>query len=1050
MANSDKNIVITPAIGSTTADPQIVFSGASSTLGPQNITLKAYPILNGTLSFDGSAGQLFSITNSLTGSIFSVNDVSGIPSIEVLDTGLVKIAQYNGNITLGSTTATSSVDIANGATISGATKTVNIGTGSVGGTTSINIGSSTGTSITTLLGQVNLPRSTFNLTNTSIGMNDGVNVNSINIGSANSVSYSNIIIGSTGFDGDYSTNTYMYGNVVFDPFVNLSFGGATFTSQATFQSTISASGILSLNGDATQNQTFASNQTQGNLQIGGTAQTSGTITIGGSGASSTGTITLGLSPAAQTVNIATGVNTSATKTINIGTGGSSNSVVNLSTDGAIVNYRGSGNFVGTFSIDNVTLNTSIMPTQGSGLITIGGTSSATGTITLGQSTVGQTTNIQAGATASGSTKILNIGTGGLSGSTTTISIGATGGTSTTTLNGAVTAINDTTINGIRVGRGEGNVASNTALGFNTLLSNGSGASNTAVGASAMQNNQSGGSNTVVGHTALINNITGNGNSVLGQAALQGNLTGSNNVAIGVAALQTSLIGTGNIGIGTSALNSSTSSIRTSFLGTITPGTGYVTGTYVGVVMTLASGTPPSVFPTATIVVLGGGVTSVTIINGGSGFRDTSTVLTAPNASIGGAGSGFSVPVTSLLNGVNNIAIGQGALQFSATSTDVIGIGANAARYNNQGRGIYIGNSAGETTYTTYDQVGIGTNALRSSTNAAGQVAIGYNSQASNTSGVAQLVSPPNPSATYPSVSPGSGYQNGTYNDVQMSPVAGSPFPVVGVGGTYPRANITVSGNIVTSCVVSPTFKGTRFWSYETELTVSNTLIGGTGSGFKTRPTGFSSGLSGSFGNTSIGYSTLQNNTYGDSNTAVGWAAMASCVTGFQNTVLGTQSCQNLTTGSNNMSFGRFTMNALTTGNNNTAVGAGALAGITIHSGNTALGFAAGRLTALSATITATENSIYIGTNSRAANATGDNNCIVIGTEAVGLGANTTVIGNSSITQARIFGQVAVGGSTPSGPTATGVTGTITWDANYIYICTSTNAWKRVAISSSGW
>ena len=32
---------------------------------------------NGTLSFEGSAGQLFSITNNLTsGSIFSVNDVS--------------------------------------------------------------------------------------------------------------------------------------------------------------------------------------------------------------------------------------------------------------------------------------------------------------------------------------------------------------------------------------------------------------------------------------------------------------------------------------------------------------------------------------------------------------------------------------------------------------------------------------------------------------------------------------------------------------------------------------------------------------------------------------------------------------------------------------------------------------------------------------------------------------------------------------------------------------------------------------------------------------
>jgi hypothetical protein len=104
MAHSDKNIVITPNINSTTANPQIVFSGADASLGPQNITLRVYPTSNGTLSFEGSAGQLFSITNSLTGTIFGVNDVSGIPSIEVLDTGLVKLAQYSGRVLIGTGT----------------------------------------------------------------------------------------------------------------------------------------------------------------------------------------------------------------------------------------------------------------------------------------------------------------------------------------------------------------------------------------------------------------------------------------------------------------------------------------------------------------------------------------------------------------------------------------------------------------------------------------------------------------------------------------------------------------------------------------------------------------------------------------------------------------------------------------------------------------------------------------------------------------------------------------------------------------------------------
>lgn len=59
---------------------------------------------NDTLSFSGNSGQLFSISDSLTGTIFSVNDISGIPSIEVDDTGQIRLAQYSGNVLLGTST----------------------------------------------------------------------------------------------------------------------------------------------------------------------------------------------------------------------------------------------------------------------------------------------------------------------------------------------------------------------------------------------------------------------------------------------------------------------------------------------------------------------------------------------------------------------------------------------------------------------------------------------------------------------------------------------------------------------------------------------------------------------------------------------------------------------------------------------------------------------------------------------------------------------------------------------------------------------------------
>jgi hypothetical protein len=120
MALSDKNILITPSIGAA-ADPKIIFSGADAITSPQNVIMQVYPTNNGTLSIDGSVGQMFSVNSNMTGTIFSVNDISGIPSIEVLDTGLVKIAQYNGNVGVGLSSPAYKLHSA-----------TNIGTGSTG------------------------------------------------------------------------------------------------------------------------------------------------------------------------------------------------------------------------------------------------------------------------------------------------------------------------------------------------------------------------------------------------------------------------------------------------------------------------------------------------------------------------------------------------------------------------------------------------------------------------------------------------------------------------------------------------------------------------------------------------------------------------------------------------------------------------------------------------------------------------------------------------------------------------------------------------------
>jgi len=114
MADSDKNIVITPFRGAT-SQPNIVFTGQ----GNDPITVRVLDGTTGTgltaggaLSFEGSAGQLFSVVNRLgTGSIFSVNDISGIPSFDVDANGTVEIAPFTGYVAIGLTLPTEKLDI---------------------------------------------------------------------------------------------------------------------------------------------------------------------------------------------------------------------------------------------------------------------------------------------------------------------------------------------------------------------------------------------------------------------------------------------------------------------------------------------------------------------------------------------------------------------------------------------------------------------------------------------------------------------------------------------------------------------------------------------------------------------------------------------------------------------------------------------------------------------------------------------------------------------------------------------------------------------------
>lgn len=83
--------------------PSVVFVPSGTRTNP--ITLNVLTSASGnvsgiaTLSFDGSAGQLFSVSNVLdSGTIFSVNDVGGLPLIEADASGTVHLSRFGTNI----------------------------------------------------------------------------------------------------------------------------------------------------------------------------------------------------------------------------------------------------------------------------------------------------------------------------------------------------------------------------------------------------------------------------------------------------------------------------------------------------------------------------------------------------------------------------------------------------------------------------------------------------------------------------------------------------------------------------------------------------------------------------------------------------------------------------------------------------------------------------------------------------------------------------------------------------------------------------------------
>jgi hypothetical protein len=116
----------------------------------------------------------------------------------------------------------------------------------------------------------------------------------------------------------------------------------------------------------------------------------------------------------------------------------------------------------------------------------------------------------------------------------------------------------------------------------------------------------------------------------------------------------------NIPTGTTVVAITSSNIKT--LGAITPGSGYVNATYTNVPLAGGSGSNAK----ATISVVGGQITSVTVTDRGAGY-EVGDSLSASNTNLGGSGSGFAIPVSAIYaQGVemSDAATGSGAVSLT--------------------------------------------------------------------------------------------------------------------------------------------------------------------------------------------------------------------------------------------------------------------------------------------------------------------------------------------------------------------------------------------------
>lgn len=899
------NVLITPASGAIyfneetaggSTVPKISSGGIQfSQIDKSGLEIEShYGGLTGASRFSvvGDGGQLLGVTDSLTGDIFSVNDASGLPIINVNScvTDVVTIGTYGtntlvtsaGNVGIGTGTPTSKLEVIGDAKFcsdivcikgTDATTSLVVDDGASGahiclesrgsGEAAICIGaenssiSRTGGDLNFYANNVDMEFSTDNGTTTSlfIDTSDKVGIRTQNQSSLSDDANTLVVGSGTGCHGItiYSSNVDTG---------NLYFADGTSGDQA-------YRGYVIYNHDSNKLLLGAGADTRitatnhGKVGIMTTNPLSAELTIAGSVSA--------LSGYCSTVTGNTVMGTKAM--LLMGSGALCNTAIGYRA--LLTNSTGDNNVaVGAGALQNNTTgsNTAV------GLQALhtntgdGSQNTAIGLQSMFSNAEGyQNTAVGEGALFSNTSGLRNVAVG----------CGAAYGNTTGDCNVAI---------GCEALKSNQTSNYNVAVGSKALYANLGGTCNVAVGSCALVSNTCAINNTAVGQYALCSNTTGDKNNAFGTEALCSNIAGTYNTAMGYRTLFGNTSGDYNIAIGRQALDDNTTGGGNIALGRQTLWKNTEAGCNVGIghfVLNNNTGTGcenvgvgTNALYTNTTGVFNVAIGSCSMYKNLTGYQNTAIGYLALCSNTGG---------------FYNIAIGREALKANTHGTYNVALGYRTLCKNTTAsRNVAVGSCVLHDTTTGDCNTAVGWGALRYNATGDFNVAMGY----------------------------------GTSNDA----VDVCCTTAVGFQALY---NNTIDHN---------TAIGARA-AYSNTTGINNVAVGRTSLYLNTdgdcnTAIGHSSLYSNVTGdeNTAVGRVSLCANTYGCRNVSIGGRSMLKNTTGSCNVAIGAQSVNCNTIGSKNVGIGHCSLFCNVTGGCNVAIGHSALCGVLCKGFNTAIGF----------------------------------------------------------------------------------------------------------------